>query len=90
MNGLQMQASASMSVMTHEHINKYTLIWEAMPGLAMTSFKECLYAEDAPDNKTFCLLSMSALQQVRATSLCKLSLNVHFSDSQHILCCGRA
>ena len=62
-NGLQMQASASMSVMKHKHINQYTLIWEAMPGLAMTSFKECLYAEDAPDNKTFCLLSMTALQQ---------------------------
>ena len=75
MNGLQMQASASMSVMTHEHINKYTLIWEAMPGLAMTSFKECLYAEDAPDNKTFCLLSMSALQQWVSDSGQPLSAN---------------
>lgn len=45
-----------------EHI--HTLIWEAMPGLAITSFKECLYAEDAADNKTFCLFSISALQKL--------------------------
>lgn len=42
----------------------HTLMWEAMPGLAITSFKECLYAEDAADNKTFCLFSISALQQL--------------------------
>lgn len=54
-----------------------------MPGLAITSFNECLYAEDAADNKTFCLFNISALQQLvhhmgqlitshGATHLCKL------------------
>ena len=62
MNGPEKQLSAIVSVTKNKHIDIYTLIWEAMPELAMTSFKECLYAEDAADNKTFCLLSMSALQ----------------------------
>lgn len=49
--------------LSHEG-DTHTLIWEAMPGLAITSFSECLYAEDAADNKTFCLFSISALQQL--------------------------
>lgn len=58
--------SPQLTQLSHEE-HTHTLIWEAMPGLAITSFKECLYAEDAADNKTFCLLRISALQQLIIT-----------------------
>ena len=56
-------------------LKKLTLICEAMPGLAMTSFKECLYAEDAPANSTFCLFNIKGLQRQRELVKCTFPLS---------------